>query len=684
MKIMLAIGFLFLASQGYAQVEGGPEMHTITERIWHLGNDSLPEWTEGPTDPEGAIASVTFQAKAFAGEGILFLEQRDIHGTWVLQLNGKTLGNLEISPNELTEYYFAIPEGLIVDGDNELGLVGLNPGDDILFGNLRYMEQSVREHFQLRPFAVHVTSLADGVQKDMPARITVVDSTGQPAKMYYAEADHVALRPGVLYTGTGHAVAEMPMGNYTVYASRGMEWSRAKVGLTLGESDSKESLRTLKLELIHEVRTPGFVAADTHIHTLTHSGHGDSSMEERQITLAGEGVELAIATDHNHNTDYRPLQKELGLTPYYTAIVGNEVTTPIGHFNAFPLDPDEAVPPYKSHDLAELLSGMRAKGARTVILNHPRWPEGDKAPFATIGLDSRTGFWAGDWASGYDAMELVNSDTREENPMQLYRDWFALMNRGESVVAVGSSDSHEVGVVVGQGRTYVRSSEADVSKLDENECSDNIAKGHSSVAMGIFMDMQQHEKSVMGEHLGANLAQPLPEGLRVRIAAPSWVQPERLTLFANGQQVITMPLGAPGMGSTGPFDSHIELSPGMKLPSHDYWLVAVVRGAKVTEPFWPLKNDYTLGSTNPIYVDVDGDGKFSSAFAIAQMGLKGSGTDSASVLDLLAEVDGAVAAQVMRLVRLEYLKQAQERIEALEKDALKASPNLKLWIGEAR
>ena len=61
-------------------------------------------------------------------------------------------------------------------------------------------------------------------------------------------------------------------------------------------------------------------------------------MEERVIAIAGEGIEIAVATDHNHHTDYRPTMDKVGVKEDFTAITGNEVTTPIGHFNAFPFD----------------------------------------------------------------------------------------------------------------------------------------------------------------------------------------------------------------------------------------------------------------------------------------------------------------------------------------------------------
>ena len=65
------------------------------------------------------------------------------------------------------------------------------------------------------------------------------------------------------------------------------------------------------------------------------------AIEERIVTLAGEGVELAISTDHNHHTDYSPTVTELHVGERITTVTGNEVSTPIGHMNAFPLDPED-------------------------------------------------------------------------------------------------------------------------------------------------------------------------------------------------------------------------------------------------------------------------------------------------------------------------------------------------------
>src|SRR5947208_15026550 len=87
----------------------------------------------------------------------------------------------------------------------------------------------------------------------------------------------------------------------------------------------------ITLPIAHEVDTPGFVAADTHSHTYTFSGHGDAGVDERVITLAGEGIELPIAADHNHFTEYQPRQEALGASQFFASVVGDEVTTGNGH-----------------------------------------------------------------------------------------------------------------------------------------------------------------------------------------------------------------------------------------------------------------------------------------------------------------------------------------------------------------
>ena len=134
----------------------------------------------------------------------------------------------------------------------------------------------------------------------------------------------------------------------------------------------------VELKVGREVDTTGWISCDTHIHTVTWSGHGDAAEWERVLTIAAEGVELPIATDHNHQIDYRALQKEKGASKAYTAVVGNEIHASggqfEGHFNAFPLPPGGPIPDRSMEGWSALVAECREKGAKVVILNHPRWP----------------------------------------------------------------------------------------------------------------------------------------------------------------------------------------------------------------------------------------------------------------------------------------------------------------------
>ena len=101
--------------------------------------------------------------------------------------------------------------------------------------------------------------------------------------------------------------------------------------------EDKDARVRKELAIKREVETKGWVSSDTHVHTLTHSGHGDATDLERVITLAGEGIELPIITDHNKQIDLHAVALKAAVRKYFTPVVGNEVTTDFGHFNVFPL-----------------------------------------------------------------------------------------------------------------------------------------------------------------------------------------------------------------------------------------------------------------------------------------------------------------------------------------------------------
>lgn len=590
----LVVGTGLVLALATAQGDERPG-RSIDSAHHHLGDDVTRDWPEAPETPEGTRLDVRFESRANASEWTLFLDQRSIDAAWRLKANGVEIARLKPAP-ELVRRAYPVPAGALREGENTLSFESDDLGDDVVIGALRLAEQSLRELYDTRPVSFSVFDESD--RAALPARITIVDARGEPAALYYAEHPRTAVRPGVLYVGDGRAVVELPRGAYVSYATRGSEWSLSTQSFTVG-GDAPSSVEH---RLRREVDTTGFVAADTHIHTLQFSGHGDASADERQITLAGEGVELAIATDHNHNTDYRPFQRSLGMSRHFTAVVGNEVTTEVGHFNGFPLDPGDAIPPHDSKDYVAIVEGIRAKGAKVVILNHPRWPSHEDSPFSNHHLDQVLGRFDPPLELTVDATEMINSTTEEADPLFLFRDWFALLNAGVRIFAVGSSDSHTVGDPVGQGRTWVPSATDDPSRIDVDAACAAIANGRTSIGMGIFATLRVNDEFGPGDTVDLAHA-PQQLALELRVQTPGWVAPRRALLIVNGVVVEEREVPrAPGA----PTDARLHF--GFEAPPHDVWVVCVVTGDDVEGPFWPLLNPYTLAATNPVFIDRDGAG----------------------------------------------------------------------------
>jgi hypothetical protein len=661
-RYALPLVYLALLSAAAVRIPAAQEVRELDGRMHHLGDNQTSDWPEAPSAAEGQSLAFEFQARALQGEATLELEQRNVSEAWHVAINGTRVVTLA-RREPLERQHYVVPAGTLRDGTNTFELMGDVPTDDITVGRIRLHERPLRAVLGLHEVAVQVRERASGAPS--PARLTVLDEAGELVRLYYGERLHTAVRDGVCYTADGEARFEIPRGTYRIWATRGPEWSLAQGELTVGDT-----LQRVALEIQREVDTTGYIACDTHVHTLTFSGHGDSSVEERMVTLAGEGLELAVATDHNHQTDYRPYQQRMGLERHFTPVVGNEVTTPVGHFNGFPLDPQAEVPPYELEDVSAIVAGIRAKGALAVILNHPRWPDHQKGPFGVAELDPYTG--QSGMVHPYDALELINSETKEPEPMSLFRDWFALLNRGERVAGVASSDSHTVSGVVGMGRNYVPSASDDPAALDIAQCCGHIAAGRTSFGMGIFATANVEGRGP-GELVKAAGASEL--ALSLRVASASWVRPQQAIVFVNGAPALTLAVDSQ---PSRPTDARLEQR--LAVPPHDAWVVCVVTGAGVGGRFWPQINDYTLAATNPIFLDVDGDGRYSSPREIARARLAAGGDGPTALEGALEGCDEAVALQVLDLAREHYLREADERLQVGSTAAAARMERVREWL----
>jgi hypothetical protein len=481
----------------------------------------------------------------------------------------------------------------------------------------------------------------------LPCRLTIVGPDGAPAMLRSLQSRGVAVRPGVLYSPTGTADIHLPPGSYRLYATRGPEYSLAQHRLEL-----RGKPLSLRLSLRREVDTDGYVSCDTHVHTLTFSGHGDATAEERMATLAGEGVELPVAAEHNRTVDYAPIASASGVSAFFTPIVGDEVTTPAGHFIAFPLRPDLPPPPFTGRDRTALAAAAWARPeAPVLVLNHPRDLHEGFVPAAPERFHPLSGesFDGNTWA--FDGIEVINSGALRSDWMEPYRDWFALLNFGHRIVGVGASDSHDVDrSIVGQARTYLPAP-GPPGRIDVAAACRSLREGRALVSMGLFTQAWVEERAGPGD-----LARSLPEQvrIRVRVQSPRWVRADRIELFRNGEKVASQPL---------PPSSALRRDVRFRLPrpTHDAWLVAIASGPGVREPYWPFQRPYqptradweprAIGSTSAIYLDGDGDGRYRSPREQAALLVDASRLDPGILFPSLTASDAAVAVQAASLCR---------------------------------
>jgi hypothetical protein len=646
--VVLAASVSSAAADSVKFPDGG---RVVTPKYHHLGGNPMEGWPEVPAQPEAERLSLTVTTEANKTEWLLAIRQRDVTERCGLRLNGKRLAVLRTNVEPGIMYY-AVPPGVMQEGENSIEINPSHTRDNMVIGPIHLYKRPLREVLQTRQITTTVRD-AD-TRKNVPARLTVTDLNGQPVELFFAQSTHTAVRLGTLYTMGTETTFELPPGQYKVYATRGMEWGRADHKLTVPRARSRQAI-TVPLTIRRELDTTGFIAADTHVHTLTHSGHGDANLDERMITLAGEGVELAIATDHNHNTDYLPHQEKLELGDYFTAVTGNEISSALGHLNAFPLDPKDPPPDHRLGDWVLLVDEARAKGAKVVILNHPRSPALANSPFTRQGLNRASGEFSRGARFPFDAMELQNPGGARPDPLYVLRDWFALLNHGERVAGVGASDSHTVDDPVGWARTYVPSATDDPAKIDVDDACERFLRGEVSVALGIFTDIRVDQRHTMGQTYSPKNGSV---NVRLRVAAPSWVQPSRAIIYLNGQAIAEK--AVPHVAGK-PTDVWLDFT--VPLSKHDAHLIGVVLGEGVDHPSIGYKSRvvdgkvqrinalFTLGVTNPVFLDTNGNGQYESPREQAGALLASAGSTLDQQWQTIMQTDQVIAVQMISLLR---------------------------------
>lgn len=421
---------------------------------------------------------------------------------------------------------------------------------------------------------------------------------------------------------------DLPPGQYRVFSSRGFEFETQEYLLTIIPG------MTSVLPIIAPRRSwsgDDWLSADLHVH----SGAGfDSTLPfaERLRSFVAQGAEVLVASEHNRIVDYSDVPEKMGLAGQVQVIVGTELTGlsrsatapfTIGHSNVFPVRarPEAyagGVVSVENQRLRSVIaSAKQAWPAALFQLNHPRARsqlDADLAFFDHLSVgnnydpeqllvaDVNRSLLEVDPGSGlrdidFDVIEVLNG-AEVGAYTRVRKDWFSLLNQGAVRTATGNSDAHGLGSVVAAPRNYVYLPDRGPLPVEEVALTQALLEGRSYFSSGPLLDVVLKAEDGREARLGDQLAAKRAE-LHVQVDAASWVPVSNLKVWVNGELYREAGVSS---GSHAVVDVIVE---------QDAYVVVEVSGSAAGVYAQLLPGHQPLALTNPIFMDADGDGRWS-------------------------------------------------------------------------
>ncbi|WP_437568507.1 CehA/McbA family metallohydrolase [Sorangium sp. So ce542] len=489
-----------------------------------------------------------------------------------------------------------------------------------------------------------------------PAPAAAPDLLGPltPAKVsFFDAATGKAVSPPRLALA-GELHLPLPPGRIRVVASRGPEYALAEA--TVDIANGARSPLALTLERV--VDTSGYIACDLRQHTARSADAGVASAV-RLAWSAAEGVECAVATEHNLAADLQPDVAALRLDAQLRMLPGVELTSGrggagLGSLSVFPLGgaaaaPREGALRWGDEAAGELLREVRAlPGERVVQLSRrhgggsplhgagapPGGPEEGARQLAQIVGDG----------GGADALEVWTGREAAARDRALEELW-ALLRASRPVTPTATSDTHGLhGAEAGTPRTYVAVAGDDPGRLDVGDLVAGLRRRRDVVITnGPFVTMRLGEARQGGVASMRRGARGGPLTLSIQVERAPWVDARELHVLVGGvatgapiplEGARTTPAGAlldeiaipvvlaagggrrpprpaaragGALGDRGPR----QTARGPISIAEDTFVVAIVRGRRPLEPVLAGEPDEILpfAMTAPLWIDADGDGR---------------------------------------------------------------------------
>ncbi len=520
----------------------------------------------------------------------------------------------------------------------------ITPAKSITITANAHTSPSANGRVEMPPPATLVVSAIDEVGRHAPSKIQLIGKRTPPASgadprsylydLRYGEKTRPTafdggdrFIEGAWWTKDGRLEVKVRPGDYDLVVSRGPEYEVTTKSLRLGAGQFAAE----QVDLVRAYDSPGWIAGDFHIHAEPSTDSG-LPIDKRVFSCAAEGLEVAVATDHNYVTDYAPVIAASGLDPWLLGLPGVELTTfEMGHFNAYPLRVDKGSTRGGEYRWANqppqnLFDTLRALGTdppTTIVqVNHPRqqvlgyWaqffvdaataepyqPTGILGVFAPYGEE----FQSQNYSSDFDAVELltgrriedvhtfvtpsvlppgpfpdpqpvpgtvlVGTDGRPKFPGTV-ETWFTMLDRGHRATGMGTSDTHGlIGHEPGYARTllFVGKGKDVPGGFSRDDVTKAIRDHRAITTNGPFVEMTTAD-GMIGDIVKCGTQQ-----VTIHVRAPTWAKVDTLLIYSSlattPDHLHQAPIPIPA-GSATDFTTTITIN-----APQDAWVVAEVTG----------------------------------------------------------------------------------------------------------
>lgn len=536
---------------------------------------------------DGSVASVTERSW-------------QLRGTPLGEIAGTTTPNVDVivAQNDAPitvarsdadgSFRVAVPEGAYVLHAETLGAVG-----DVVTATTGQELVVTVPAIALGEIAL---SVRDEVDHPIPARVRFVPVGGGGDRLDWVDS-------------TGEATFLVPAGEWRISVSRGLEYEAFEAASVVVTNGSSQPIQVV---LEHVVDSAGWISLDTHLHSEL-SPDSTFPLDDRLKAVAGEGVEIAVSTDHDIVVDYNQEIAQLGLSGWMGSLVGCEVSSLVfGHLNGFPL----ALDPARTGG-----GGVRWRGkspstvfdeiyagdveGRIVQANHPRDGSGlfdsielvpetltaERDP-ETLGLPADTDLSDLD----FDVIEVANA-TSADSFEKTFEDWLAMVAAGHPAGATGSSDSHGAGRFAGSARTYVfvGTGNDDPVVVDKASIIAAMKARRMVVGTGAFVTagiVKNATESLPGDTV--DIGSDAQVTIHIRVQAASWQPVSAIRIYQGTTEVRTIAIDPEDSGPVR-FDGNVVLTAPA---GSTFYVVRVEMGGRGD----PVLGESMPSFTNPLFV----------------------------------------------------------------------------------